>query len=152
MAKTAKLYFGDAGLLAHLLGADAQAIEAQPGLRGPLFENFAVMELMKLAARSSSPSTLFHFRTSAGLEVDVVLENRRRELVGVEVKAAATVTESDFRGLRGLADLVGKRLRAGVLLYAGSALLRFGERFWAAPLASKIRFPNFLWLKPETAI
>jgi predicted AAA+ superfamily ATPase len=139
LAKTAKIYFNDAGLLAHLLGIDAAAFAAQPGLRGPLVENFAVMELMKLAARASARPKLFHFRTSAGQEVDVVLENRRRELVGIEIKSAATVTESDFRGLHGFSELVGRRLRTGVLLYQGNTRLRFGDRLWAAPLSS-------LWL------
>jgi hypothetical protein len=136
LAKTAKIYFNDAGMLAHLLGLDATALEDQPGARGPVVENFAVMELIKLAARAAARPTPHHFRTSAGLEVDVVLENRRHEMVGIEIKSAATVTESDFRGLRGLGALVNKRLRAGILLYAGRELLPFGERMWAMPLSA----------------
>lgn len=136
LAKTAKIYFNDAGMLTHLLGIDATTLEDQPGARGPVVENFAIMELMKLAAHAASRPRLYHFRTSAGLEVDLLLENRRHELVGIEIKAAATVTESDFRGLRGLGESVGKRLRAGVLLYAGHELYPFGERMWAVPLAA----------------
>jgi uncharacterized protein len=136
LAKTAKIYFNDAGMLTHLLGFDATTLHDQPGARGPVVENFAVMELIKLAACSAARPTPYHFRTSAGLEVDLVLENRRHELVGIEIKAAATITESDFRGLRGLGALVGKRLRAGILLYTGRELLPFGERTWAVPLAA----------------
>jgi hypothetical protein len=44
--------------------------------------------------------------------MDVVMENRRRDVVGVEIKAAATVADADFRGLHAFADLAGKRLRA----------------------------------------
>jgi predicted AAA+ superfamily ATPase len=134
LAKTAKLYFNDAGLLAHLLGVDAGALERQPQLKGPLVENFVVMELVKLAACSRTRPSLFHFRTSAGQEVDVVLEDRRGDLVGVEVKAAATVGDGDFRGLRGFKDFVGKRLRCGVLLYAGRETLPFGNHMWAVPI------------------
>jgi hypothetical protein len=72
--------------------------------------------------------------TSAGQEVDVVMENRRRELVGVEIKAAATVADADFRGLRSFAALVGKRMRAGVMLYASRETPPFGDRMWAAPI------------------
>lgn len=68
--------------------------------------------------------------------MDLVLENRRHELVGIEIKASTTVGESDFRGLRGFADLVGKRLRTGVLLHAGNQTLPFGERMWAIPIDS----------------
>jgi predicted AAA+ superfamily ATPase len=141
LVKTPKLYFNDAGLLAHLLGVDAGALERQPQCKGALVENFVVMELMKLAACSRARPSLLHFRTSTGQEVDVVLENRRGDLVGVEVKAAATVGDADFRGLRGFEALVGKRLRAGVLLYAGRETLPFGPRLWAAPIEA-------LWSSP----
>jgi hypothetical protein len=97
-------------------------------------ETFVVMELMKMAPTSVTRPRLFHFRTSAGQEVDVVLESRRRELVGVEVKAGATVTEADFKGLRALGDLVGERLKCGLVLHAGKEILPFGPRLWAAPI------------------
>ena len=134
LAKTAKIYFNDAGLLAHVLGVDAEILKQQPVSKGALVENFAVMELMKLAANSEARPSLFHFRTSSGQEVDVVMENRRRDLVGVEIKSAATVADADFRGLHAFANLAGKRLRAGVVLYAGRETLPFGDRMWAVPL------------------
>jgi len=66
--------------------------------------------------------------------VDLVLERGGRELAGVEVKAAATVTASDFRGLRKLRDAAGKRFVAGVVLYDGDASVGFGEGFFAVPI------------------
>ena len=134
LAKTAKIYFNDAGLLAHLLGVDADGLAHQSVSKGALVENFAVMELMKLAANSQARPSLFHFRTSSGQEVDVVMETRRRDLVGVEIKAAATVADADFRGLHSFAAIAGKRLRAGIVLYAGRETLPFGDRMWAVPL------------------
>jgi predicted AAA+ superfamily ATPase len=134
LAKTAKIYFNDAGLLAHLLGVDADGLAHQSVSKGALVENFAVMELMKLAANSQARPSLFHFRTSSGQEVDVVMETRRRDLVGVEIKSAATVADADFRGLHSFAAIAGKRLRAGIVLYAGRETLPFGDRMWAVPL------------------
>jgi hypothetical protein len=72
------------------------------------------MELTKLVAWSQVRPSLYHLRTSAGLEVDIVPENRRRERVGLEVKAAMTLSEADFKGLRVLQEAVGERLRCGV--------------------------------------
>ena len=92
------------------------------------------MELMKLAANSQARPSLFHFRTSSGQEVDVVMETRRRDLVGVAIKSAATVADADFRGLHNFAAIAGKRLRAGIVLYAGRETLPFGDRMWAVPL------------------
>ncbi|MGB8931424.1 MAG: ATP-binding protein [Anaeromyxobacteraceae bacterium] len=136
LARTAKLYLNDAGLLAHLLGLDAAGLVNRPADAGPLAETFVVTELLKLAPISSVRPRLFHFRTSAGHEVDVVMESRRRQLVGVEVKAGATVTTADFKGLRSLQEVAGKRFECGVVLYAGREVLPFGPRLWAAPIAS----------------
>ena len=62
--------------------------------------------------------------------IDLVLERDVHTLAGVEVKAAATFTAADFRGLRKLASATGKRLAAGVVLYDGEGLAgyRFGDR------------------------
>ncbi len=62
----------------------------------------------------------------------VVLESRKREMVGVEVEARATVTEADFNALRALLGLVGARLKCGVALHAGREILPFAPRLWAA--------------------
>ena len=115
------------------MGLERSVLEAQPHLAGPILETFTVMELMKSAAWSQARPSLFHFRTSAGREVDVVLENRKRELVAVEVKAAVTVQSSDFRGLRELQGLVGARLKAGIVLHHGTSILPFGPGLWAVP-------------------
>ena len=67
-------------------------------------------------------------------EVDVVLESGGK-LAGVEVKAAATVSSTDFRGLRKLQSAVGARLVAGVVLYDGEAVVPFGQGLYAVPLS-----------------
>jgi predicted AAA+ superfamily ATPase len=134
LARSPKLYLNDSGLLAHLAGIDADGLARRPADLGPVAETFVVMDLMKMAPGSVARPSLFHFRTSAGQEVDVVLESRKRELVGVEVKAGATVTEADFKGLRALQGLVGARLKCGVVLHAGKEILPFGPRLWAAPI------------------
>jgi predicted AAA+ superfamily ATPase len=134
LAKTPKLYLNDSGLLAHLLGLDAGGLRAEPTLLGPVLETFAVLELLKTAPWSRARPKLFHLRTSAGQEVDVVLENRKRELVGIEIKASATLSEKDFKPLRAMRELVGDRMKCGVVLYAGNEPLPFGPRLWALPI------------------
>ena len=134
LAKTPKLYLNDSGLLAHLLGLEDDGFKQHPTFLGPVVENFAVLELLKTAPWSRTKPRLHHLRTSTGDEVDVVLESRKRELVGVEVKASATVSESDFKGLKTLRELVGARLKCGVVLYAGREVLPFGPRLWALPI------------------
>ena len=57
------------------------------------------------------------------------------EIDGIEVKAAATVHEADFRGLRKLQSLTDRDFTVGVILYDGSTTARFGDRLFALPLA-----------------
>ena len=73
------------------------------------------MELVKQAGWSADPPALYHFRTHEGDEVDLVLERRGGALVGIEVKSTATVTAADFKGLRALAQIAGRRFRRGIV-------------------------------------
>jgi predicted AAA+ superfamily ATPase len=73
--------------------------------------------------------------TPDGREVDVVLERADGSIVGLEVKSAATVVSADFRSLAYLRDKLGSRFVRGVVLYAGTRALPFGERLSALPLS-----------------
>lgn len=129
-----KIYAADSGLCAHLIGVDVDAL-AQPGAPGgPMMETFALMEIRRQAGWSSNDVTLHHLRTKDKLEVDGVLEARDGRVAGVEIKAGASVTSRDFRGLRWLARKTGSRFANGVVLYAGDQVLRFGPGLWALPM------------------
>ena len=76
-----------------------------------------------------------HYRTSSGVEVDFVLENRRGDLVGIEVKAAATISGKDFNGLRHLRETTPQQFKRGVVFYTGEQVVPFDEQLVAVPLA-----------------
>jgi predicted AAA+ superfamily ATPase len=78
----------------------------------------------------------FHFRTHGGREVDIVLEADDGRLVGIEVKAAATVGVVDLKGLTALREVAGKRFHRGVVLYTGRETLPFGSDLWALPVSA----------------
>jgi uncharacterized protein len=136
LIKTPKLQFLDSGLLAVLLGINAQRIAANRTLFGPLLEAFVFAEVMKQEAWLEDSCVLSHYRDKDKDEVDVVIENERGEVVGIEVKASATVGSGDFRGLKKLADVAGKDFRLGVVLYDGEQSLPFGDKMHAAPISS----------------
>jgi predicted AAA+ superfamily ATPase len=136
LVKTPRLVLGDTGLMSYLLGLTEQRLVEHPNLIGPLLENFVVMELQKQATWSRVQPQLFHFRTQTGQEVDIVLEDSAGQLVGVEVKAASTVSMQDFKGLRALAELAGRRFHRGVVLYTGSEPIPFGPRLHALPVSA----------------
>ena len=134
LVKTPKLHVGDSGLASALLGADTASLAADRALLGQLLETFVFQELLRQASWQDTPTSFFHFRDKDGVEVDVVIEREGRTLAGVEVKAAATVTPGDFRGLRKLAKAAGDRFAAGVVLYDGETCTRFGEGLYAVPV------------------
>lgn len=80
--------------------------------------------------------TPYHFRERDKHEVDIVLERDDGRVVGIEVKASATVKANDFAGLRTLAETCKERFAFGVVLYDSAEFVPFGDRLAAVPLSS----------------
>jgi hypothetical protein len=133
LVKTPKLHVGDTGLACALLGADVAALKADRALLGQLLETFVLQELRRQASWHKQPLAFHHFRDRDGYEVDIVIERGALAIAGIEVKAAATVTAADFRGLRKLKDAAGRRFACGVVLYDGTMSLPFGDSMYAVP-------------------
>ena len=102
-----KIHYVDTGLACHLLGIRNEDV------------------------------SLYHFRDNKQHEVDIVLERANGGVIGVEVKASASVSLRDFKGLSVLAEFAGNNFEQGILLYTGQAVLPFklGEKtFYALPM------------------
>lgn len=136
LVKAPKLHLTDTGLAAHLLGLDARRLARDRTLAGKLFESFVVLEVLKGLGWSKTRARPYHFRTESGAEVDLVLEDARGRVSGIEVKLAASVRAEDFRGLRALAEAAREAFVRGVLLYLGSEVVPFGREFFAMPVTS----------------
>lgn len=136
VVKTPKLQFIDSGLLATLMDLGPDELGQDRTRFGHLLETFVFGELLKHCASAEGDYSLMYYRDADQAEVDVVIENSAGQLVGVEVKATATVKEADLRGLKKLASLAGDQFKLGVLLYDGAETLPLGEGLWAAPLSS----------------
>ncbi len=131
---TPKLAYVDSGLASHLLGQDSRRLGEPGGAAGPMVENFVLSELARQLSWNDQRAYLFHYRTKDKVEVDAVLEAADGRVVGIEVKAGATVRTEDLAGLRHLADRVGSRFVAGYVLYTGAQTLPFGDRLRALPI------------------
>lgn len=132
--KAPKLHLGDTGVACALLGLDAAALARDRVTLGQLLETFAYQELRRIASGLEEEVRFHHFRDRDGVEVDLVLERAGGAVAGVEVKAAASVSAHDFRGLRKLKDLAGRSFAAGVVLYDGETAVGFGDRLHAVPI------------------
>lgn len=138
LVRTPKLHFLDSGLLAALRGTTLERVRSDRGQFGALLETFVISELLKLAGASGAGRVeLAHYRDKDGAEVDAVLEDRAGRVVGIEVKASATVGASDFAGLRRLATACGpERFALGLVLHDTDRVVPFGEHLLAAPLSA----------------
>ncbi len=135
IAKTPKLHFLDSGLLATARGLSFDRVKANRSEFGAILESFVFSEVLKLMTGSDLRLTPYHFRDQQMHEVDIVLERDDGLVVGVEVKAAATVKSSDFAGLRTLAEACKERFAYGIVLYDGTDVVPFGDRLAAVPLS-----------------
>ncbi|MBK1684099.1 ATP-binding protein [Rhodoferax fermentans] len=134
--KTPKLQFLDAGLLATLAELGFAEAHHNRARFGHVLETFVYSELLKHTTTAEGDYRLLYYRDLDQVEVDVVIENAAGQLVGVEVKAAATVDERDLRGLKKLASAAGDQFKMGILLYDGTETLPLGDGLWAAPLST----------------
>lgn len=134
LIKTPRLHLTDTGVACALLGLDEAALLEDRGTLGQLLETFVVQELKRQASWREDDVRFHHLRDKDGVEVDLVIEQGGRTLAAVEVKASATVTPADFRGIRKLQGAAGRRFSCGVVLYDGEASVGFGDGLFAVPI------------------
>ncbi len=142
LIQTPKVYLDDTGLLAQLTGLTVERMKVDGALAGGVLENFVLMELRKQSAWSESQPEFFFWRTAAGQEVDIVLEDSAGRLVGIEIKAGATLGGRDVRGLQAMATATGKRWVRGVVLYTGTEVIPFAANLYGLPVSR-------LWATPK---
>lgn len=118
LIKSPKIYFYDVGLASYLLGLENEMQVSRDPLRGNLFENMAVVEILKYRYHQGKKNNLSFYRDSSGNEVDVLMEFGP-DLFPVEIKAGATITKDYFRGLKHFSK-INKSLPWGSgLIYGG---------------------------------
>ncbi|MDR1453225.1 MAG: ATP-binding protein, partial [Candidatus Margulisbacteria bacterium] len=135
--KAPKLYFTDTNLLVYLMKRELNTLANDPAAFGHVLENFAATELLKQISTGLNVS-LWHFRTADHKEVDFVLEKTNGDIIGLEVKSAGAVSNSDAKGLRELKKIAAAKFKRGVILYTGQEILPIDRDIWAMPI-------NCLW-------
>ena len=138
LLKTPKLQFLDSGLLSVLV--DFSDTLTQRKLFGQLLENFVFAELRKQITWAEGEYGIFYYRDKDQNEVDFVIEHASGDIIGIEVKAAASVSANDLVGLKKLASLAQQSFKAGIILYDGTETLPIGQAggrtLWAMPIST----------------
>ncbi|MFA6242296.1 MAG: DUF4143 domain-containing protein, partial [Candidatus Hydrogenedentales bacterium] len=127
-----KGYVGDSGLACWLQRISSPDALAASRLLGTMFETMLTNTLLNLAEVIAMPPLAWHWRTSAGAEVDLVFE-RDGKLYPIEIKCKSNLTGHDTSGIRAFADTYGDRVQPGLILYAGQEVYRVSECATAVP-------------------
>lgn len=136
LIKTPKLHLSDTGLVCAIQDIDTDWLMKKPDYLGSLLETFVINELLKQASWMDKNLVFSHYRDKDKYEVDCIIEDANRSCFAIEVKASATLNNSDFRGLKRFKNISGERFSRGVLLYCGDKVLPFGEGLLAIPISA----------------
>jgi hypothetical protein len=137
LVKAPKRYLVDPALVAAVLGLGRDAILYGPDMLGRLLDTFVAAQIRAELAASSNDPRLYHLREEQGRkEVDLLIETASGQLIGIEIKAAATVTASDARHLAWLRDETPDAFAAGIVLHTGPHVFPLGDRIAAAPVSA----------------
>ncbi len=118
LVKTPKLYFLDTGLAARLLGIESREQLNRHPLRGSLFENWCIAELVKARTNRGLPANLAFWRDHVGTEIDAIADHGQT-LLPVEIKSGATVAGDWLQNLDRWRALAGNAAEAPWLVYGG---------------------------------
>lgn len=124
--KSPKLYFTDTGLAAHLLGIETPEQAKRDPLRGSLYENLVILEILKSRYNQGKRPQFYFYRDTNGNEVDLVIK-KGRELMPIEIKSAATFTRHFLKAIEQFKDLTGNRCQDGYVLYDGEEQYRIHD-------------------------
>lgn len=136
LIKTPKVHMIDTGLLCGLNRISYEKLCENRQLFGYLLENYVFCELQKMASWCEESLCFYHYRDKDKVEVDIVIETVSGDVIGIEVKASATIDKSDFQGLMRLKKTAGDKFKIGVLLYDGDHTNQFDENVYSVPIGS----------------
>ena len=115
-----KLLFNDTGMVCYLLGIRNKTHLNNHPLRGPLFENFVIMDIIKMNSFYNKKANFYFFRTSDGLEVDLIMEINNK-LIPIEIKSGKTFNPNYTRNIVKWKNLT-KSTEKAKIIYSGESV------------------------------
>lgn len=126
VTKAPKIFFCDVGLACYILGIHtADQLKRDP-LRGGLYENVIILEVLKERLNHGLAPNINFYRDSHGFEVDLIIREGR-SLHPVEIKSATTFTPDFIKGINSFRRTVGERCGRGMVCYNGREKTIFKE-------------------------
>lgn len=134
LVKTPKIYFTDTGLLCSLAGLRDPEHAAAGPLGGAIFENVVLLQVVKAFVNRGEEPRIHFWRTSAGVEVDLIVESRAK-LIPIEVKLSATPRPAMANGIRAFQEDLAEKAGPGFVVHPGDITLPLAPKIVALPFA-----------------
>ena len=132
LVKTPKVYFTDTGMLCYLAGLKDPDHAAAGPLGGPILETAVLLQIVKAFVNRGEEPQVHFWRTSAGAEVDLVVETGGK-LVPMEVKLSATPRPAMASGIRAFQEDLGEKAGHGFVIHPGAVRLPLAPKVVALP-------------------
>lgn len=127
LIKSPKLYFVEPGLAVYLLGIESAKQMHRDPLRGNLFENMIVLELIKKRYNQGLDPHLYFYRDQQKHEVDVIYK-KANELIPIEIKSSQTFNKRFYKEINYFSQLFPEQCNQGYIVYAGDSSQKIGWR------------------------
>jgi len=134
LVKMPKIYFTDVGNLCYLVGLREPEHAAFGPMGSVIMETAVLSEIIKMFVHQGLEPRVYFWRTSAGTEVDIVMETGT-ELIPVEVKTSAKPRPAMTSGIEAFREALGQRVTSGYIVHTGKDRLTFDSDVIALPLA-----------------
>ena len=125
IVKSPKVYFTDTGFANYLMGNTEKRSLFKGPQAGPLFENFVIQQCLKHFLNQGRPAPLYYYRTNNGLEVDLLIEEKRGRVRPCEIK----LTRTPHAGMVGPLERLQKLNRNKISLLPGALISLSAESF-----------------------
>lgn len=119
LTKTPKLYFYDTGLACYLLGIENETQLNSDRMRGHLFENMVISDIMKRRAHAGKSTDLMFYRDSNGNEIDLLVPDGQT-WVGYEIKSSSTYNSAFEKGFHSITNQLDAQLTRRAVIYCGT--------------------------------
>lgn len=118
IVKRTKLYFYDTGLVCHLLGIRNASDLDDQGIKGSMFENLVIAEMVKQNEHQQLLHQLWFWQDSNGKEIDVLIQNGLKYDI-FEIKSTQTITDKLFKNMNDFDNLTHGNVASKTLIYSG---------------------------------
>jgi len=134
LVKTPKVYFMDVGTLCYLTGLKDPGHAASGPMGGAIMETAVLSEIVKALTHRGIEPRVYFWRTSAGTEVDIVVETEGK-LVPIEVKLSATPRPEMASSIKAFQTALGDKTLPGYVVHPGDVRLPLGSKVSALPFS-----------------